>query len=379
MDAGLAAGSLEGHLPDGDIVLLGGRADGPSVTVYLNDWNGLLRVVRGGSIGLYEGWAAGEWSSPDPVALFNLFMANRRTLGQFARPGGMLRRAGRILQWARRNSRSGSRKNIEYHYDLGNDFYGCWLDDTMSYSSAIFAGDDDTLEQAQHRKNSRLLTRLDLEKGASLLEIGCGWGGLAQQALSAHDVEYHGITLSGEQKAYADTRLAPFGNQARVTITDYREISAQYDAIASVEMVEAVGHQYWPAYLEKLASTLKPGGKAALQYIAIADDIFDQYASGQDFIQRYIFPGGMLLSESRFRAAAQQAGLTWEDPEYFGMDYARTLHQWRQNFEAAVDAGKLPSGFDEKFVKLWRFYLMYCEGGFRGGGIDVAQVTLTKP
>lgn len=382
MDAGLACGSIEGHLPGGEVVLLGGREPGPDAVVFLNDWNGLLRVVRGGSIGLYEAWAAGEWSSPDPVQLFDLFMRNRQTLGRLARPGEILRRAGAIANWRSRNSRAGSRRNIEYHYDLGNDFYASWLDETMSYSSAMF---DDTadatcenLPAAQRRKNKALLARLDLTDGTSLLEIGCGWGGLAEQALQQADIAYHGVTLSLEQKGYADARLSQYGEKARVTITDYREIDAQYDAIASVEMVEAVGQQYWPDYLSAIARALKPGGRAAIQYIAIADEIFEEYARSQDFIQRYIFPGGMLLSESRFRALADKHGLEWQDAHHFGLDYAETLRLWRLNFEAAIDEAALPAGFDEKFVKLWQFYLMYCEGGFRGGGIDVAQVTLLK-
>lgn len=381
MDDGLAAGSIEGHLPDGNIVLLGGRQPGPSAVIHLNDWNGLLRVVRAGTVGLYEGWLAGEWQSDDPVPMFDLFMRNRAELGNFSRPSGLLRFLGKIYHWARRNNKSGARKNIEYHYDLGNDFYASWLDEGMVYSSGIFEEPVmpmADLAAAQLRKNDLLLDRLNLVDGASLLEIGCGWGSLGQQALERRALHYHGITLSHEQKEYADRRLSQFGDAAQVSITDYRDVEGQYDAVASVEMVEAVGQQYWPEYLDIVARSLKPGGRAAIQYISIPDEVFDAYAGGQDFIQRYIFPGGMLINETRFRRLAEARGLRWCDAHHFGLHYAETLRQWRRNFDVAVEDGRLPVGFDERFVKLWQFYLMYCEGGFRGRGIDVAQVTLVK-
>jgi cyclopropane-fatty-acyl-phospholipid synthase len=250
----------------------------------------------------------------------------------------------------------------------------------MTYSSALFAEpvpNSETLEHAQHRKILALLDRLQLKPGDSLLEIGCGWGGLAEVALREYGVDYRGITLSSEQKSYADVRLAELAN-AQVNITDYRDVRGQYDAIASVEMVEAVGQKYWPDYLASISRCLKPGGRAAIQYIRIEDDIFESYARGTDFIQHYIFPGGMLLSESRFRAIADANDLIWQDQHDFGLHYAETLKRWRERFEAAIHEGRLPAGFDEKFVSLWRYYLMYCEGGFRGGGINVAQVTLQK-
>jgi cyclopropane-fatty-acyl-phospholipid synthase len=332
--------------------------------------------VRGGSIGWYEGWAAGDWDSPDLVPIFDLFMRNRVSLGQVARPSGLTRLLAKAGHWLNRNSKKNARDNIEAHYDLGNDFYTAWLDPTMSYSSAVFA-EDDGLEVAQRRKIDLLLDRLNLKDGDALLEIGCGWGGLAGMALDRAQLRYHGITLSPRQKAFADARLAEKGD-ALITLTDYRDVSGRYDAIASVEMVEAVGQEYWPAYLDSIARALKPGGRAALQYIRIEDDVFEAYAAGADFIQRYIFPGGMLLSESRFRALAEARGLSWQDQIDYGEHYAETLRIWRERFDAAVEVGRLPAGFDAKFVALWRYYLMYCEGGFRGGGINVAQVTLVR-
>lgn len=380
IDSGLEHGGIEGRLPDGSARLLGFRGDGPTAVVTLHSWTALLRLVRGGSAGWYEAWAAGEWSSPDPVQVFDLFMRNRVALGNVARPSGLAKLVGGAIHWLRRNSRSGARRNIEFHYDLGNDFYQTWLDATMTYSSAIFAEpvrEAETLESAQIRKIEALLDRLRLQPGESLLEIGCGWGGLAEVALREKRVSYHGITLSSEQKAYADRRLAGLGD-ASVTLTDYRDVREQYNAIASVEMVEAVGQQYWPDYLACISRCLKPGGRAAIQYIRIEDDVFESYAKGIDFIQHYIFPGGMLLSESRFRAIAEAHSLIWQDQRDFGLHYAETLKRWRGRFDAAVAEGLLPSGFDERFVSLWRYYLMYCEGGFRGGGINVAQVTLKK-
>lgn len=380
IDVGLEFGTIKGTLPDGSTRLLGGRGPGPIATVTLHSWNALLRLVRGGSAGWYEAWAAGEWSSPDPVPIFDLFMRNRLSLGKVARSSGVAKLVGLALHALRRNSRSGARKNIEFHYDLGNDFYEAWLDTSMTYSSALFAEPlsvNEPLEAAQHRKIDALLTRLQMKDGDSLLEIGCGWGGLAEVALRTRKVRYHGITLSSEQKAYADTRLSGLG-EADVTLTDYRDVTGIYDCIASVEMVEAVGQQYWPDYLQAVARCLKPGGRAAIQYIRIEDDVFESYARGTDFIQHYIFPGGMLLSESRFRKLAEASGLAWRDQKDFGLHYAETLRQWRVRFDAAVAEGRLPAGFDDKFIALWRYYLMYCEGGFRGGGINVAQVTLVK-
>jgi len=380
MDAGILAGSVEGNLPDGSYRILGGRGAGPQAKMNIHNWRALARIAWSGSVGLYEGWAKGEWDSPDPVRIFELFVCNRLSLGEAARPSALMRQAGRIRNWLRRNSKAGSRRNIEFHYDLGNDFYSAWLDESMSYSGALFEepiAASEPLAAAQSAKNAALLNRLQLKDGDSLLEIGCGWGGLAEAATNRNDINYHGITLSHEQKAFVDKRLETAG-KASVSITDYRDVSGQYDAIASAEMVEAVGQDYWPDYLDCIHRNLKPGGRAAIQYIRIEDDIFDAYASGVDFIQRYIFPGGMLLSESRFRKLAEYRGLEWQKQFDFGAHYAETLRRWLVRFDAAVAEKRLPSGFDEKFIRLWRFYLMYCEGGFRGGGINVTQVTLVK-
>jgi cyclopropane-fatty-acyl-phospholipid synthase len=277
------------------------------------------------------------------------------------------------------HSKGRARANIAIHYDLGNDFYRAWLDPGMTYSSGLFAPGD-TLEQAQERKIRALLDRLQLRPGQRLLEIGCGWGALAEIAARDHGVEVVALTLSAEQKAWADARMVKAGLFERVSVelTDYRDVTGSFDAVASVEMVEAVGQDYWASYLQTIARVLRPGGRAALQLISIREELFDAYAASADFIQTYVFPGGMLISEPRFQAVAELAGLSWRDRIGFGLDYAQTLKLWREGYDRAVEESRLPAGFDPAFHKLWRYYLMYCEGGFRGQGIDVAQVTLVR-
>ncbi|OJX82958.1 cyclopropane-fatty-acyl-phospholipid synthase family protein [Magnetospirillum sp. 64-120] len=383
IDQGLEEGAIEATLPDGTRRTLGGRKPGPVAVIELKNWRPLVQLVAAGSVGWYRSWAAGDWTSPDPVPLFDLSMRNRHPLGEIGRAQGLFRVFNRLWHGLRHNNPANSRKNIAHHYDLGNDFYETWLDQSMSYSSALFAepiSPAEPLEDAQHRKITSLLDRLELQPGARLLEIGCGWGGLAEVAAAHYRVDVTGITLSHEQKAWAESRVARAGlaDKARFHICDYRHVDGTFDAVASVEMVEAVGEKYWPDYMAAIARALKPGGRAAIQYIEIDDAVFDAYRTNADFIQTYIFPGGMLISESRFRAAAEKVGLRWEKRQGFGLHYAETLKRWRQNFDEAVAAARLPRGFDADFINLWRFYLMYCEGGFTGGGIDVAQVTLVK-
>ena len=373
IDSGLEEGGIDATLPDGTHRLLGGRAPGPVPVVAVHRWRALYRLVTGGSIGWYRGWRDGDWSSPDPVPLFDLFMRNRVSLGRTARSGGPRRLAARAWHFLRRNTPGQARENVEAHYDLGNDFYREWLDDSLTYSAALFVGDQ-PLEAAQRRKLLAILDRTGAKPGDEVLEIGCGWGSFAAVAAEA-GVRVHGLTLSTEQKAVVDARALP---GVTVALADYRHEQGRYDAVASIEMVEAVGEEYWPAYLDTIARVLRPGGRAALQFISIADDIFPAYASSVDFIQRYIFPGGMLLSTSRFRALAEERGLAWRDHHAFGLDYAETLRRWRERFDLAVAEGRLPARLDAEFIALWRYYLQYCEGGFRGGGIDVAQVTLVR-
>lgn len=372
IDAGLEAGSIRTTLPDGSHRLLGGRKPGFDAVAHLNSYRSLLRLATGGSVGWFQAWQEGEWESPDPVPLFALFMANASALGNVGRAHGPWRWAMRGLHSLRRNTRSGSLRNIHAHYDLGNDFYAAWLDPTMCYSSARFAAGD-SLEQAQRRKLETIAARLDGAR--EVLEIGCGWGALAGH-LADGGARVTAISLSDEQLAFARAHHADATIEFRKQ--DYRDTRGSFDGIVSVEMVEAVGRAYWPAFFDCIARNLKPGGRAAIQYIAMCDDLFEAYSRSADFIQAYVFPGGLLVSEREFRKLAGERGLDWQDREGFALDYAETLRQWRERFDSAVTERRLPAGFDHKFVDLWRYYLMYCEGGFRGGAIDVAQVTLVK-
>lgn len=372
IDAGLLTGSIRVTLPDGSVRLLGGRAPGFDAVVHLADWRALLRLATGGTSGWYQAWEAGEWRSPDPVQLFALFMANGESLGEIGRAKGVWRLVARALHAANRNTRERARWNISAHYDLGNDFYRAWLDPTMSYSSALGMAGGGGLEAAQRRKWDRLAERLG--NPATLLEIGCGWGALAGY-FADRGSRVTAISLSAEQLEWA--RAHHPGVDFREQ--DYRDVAGQFDAIVSVEMVEALGREYWPTFMDCLARNLAPGGRAALQYIAMREELFDGYARNADFIQAYVFPGGMLIRASEFRALAEERGLRWEEQEDFGLDYAETLKAWRAAFDRAAADGALPAGFDERFRDLWRYYLMYCEGGFRGGGITVSQVTLVKP
>ncbi|MFY7836090.1 MAG: class I SAM-dependent methyltransferase [Novosphingobium sp.] len=382
IDRGLVNGTIHATLPDGSQRSVGGRGEGPVARIHLKSWNALIRLGTAGSIGWYEAWVADEWDSPDPVPIFDLFMRNATTLGDVGRAKGPWRLAGRALNFLRKNSKAQARRNIAAHYDLGNDFYHQWLDETMSYSSALWQGiaPDAPLAEAQANKVDRLGARLHLSPGSDVLEIGCGWGYLARRFAETTGAKVTGISLSDEQLEWARRELAASGlSGIEYRHQDYRDVTGQYDAIASVEMVEAVGREYWPSYFDCLARCLKPGGRAALQYITIRDDLFDAYAASADFIQAYVFPGGLLISEREFARLAQERGLTWQDREDFGLDYARTLKMWRDALDRAVDEGRLPHGFDRRFLDLWRYYLMYCEGGFRGGGINVSQITLVKP
>ena len=378
LDQRLLLGGIHGTLPSGEPRRLGFHASGPEPVVHLHSWLALVRLATSGSVGWYKAWERGEWSSPDPVPLFDLFMRNAVSLGQTARAKGPGRWINAFAHRLRDNAPATARDNIAAHYDLGNDFYAAWLDETMTYSAARFDVAGESLETAQLRKVHLLLDRLDLQPGQRLLEIGCGWGTLSIEA-AKRGVDVVGLTLSTEQKAWADRRIAEAGLSDRVTIRlqDYRDNAELFDGVVSAEMVEAVGERWWDTYLVTIAASLVPGGRAALQFISIRPELFDRYAASADFIQTYIFPGGMLLHERRFAALAHVHGFSWEDRDGFGQNYARTLNQWRERYDSAVAAGRL-SGFSDAFHRLWRYYLMYCEGGFLGEGIDVAQVTLRR-
>ncbi len=380
IDAGLAKGTLQAHLPDGTQRRLGGRAAGFEATIWLNDWRGLIRLATNGVIGFYQAYEAGEWEADDHVMLLALLSANARTLGNIARSSGPFRWAARIAHRLNRNDRRGAARNIAAHYDLGNDFYAAWLGEAMSYSSAIFDKPAQSLAAGQQRKMRAIAERLTLAPGARVLEIGCGWGAQARLLADEYGAAVEAISLSQAQIAWCSEHAQPHSANGTVAfaVRDYRDVTETYDAIACVEMVEALGREYWPSFMDQIAARLKPGGRAAIQYIVMADDLFETYAGTVDFIQAYIFPGGLLIKSSEFRALAEARGLEWRDEIGFGLDYARTLKLWRERFDAAAAEGRLPPGFDARFLRLWRFYLTYCEAGFRAGNIDVHQVTLVK-
>ena len=380
-------GTLTLQLPDGQTAHFGTARDGePRAAMRLRNWNVCSAALRSGDIGFAETFIAGDWSSPDLTALLTLFIANRdhiETVIYGTWWGSLLYRAKHLLN---RNSRHGSKKNIHAHYDLGNEFYRLWLDETMSYSSAWFEGErSGDMAQAQWAKVRRALAECGVQPGDRVLEIGCGWGGLAECAARDFDAHVTGVTLSGEQLAYAQRRMAEAGLADRATLRfqDYRELGqsgaeAKFDAIVSIEMFEAVGREYWGAYFETLQRNLKPGGKACIQSITIHDDLFDRYVRSTDFIQQYIFPGGLLPSPAEFRKAAASAGLTVVRELDFGLDYAETLRRWRDRF-LSVEGPVRQLGFDSRFMRIWEFYLAYCEAAFATGNTSVMQFTLQRP
>lgn len=371
-------GSLTLVDPQGRSMLFGKQGQWPHAQLKVHDWRCASAIMRQGDIGFAESYRR-EWlDCPDLLSLFRLAIQNEDAVDTVNGTWWALL-AKRLAHWVfRDNNRKGSRRNILAHYDLGNDFYDLWLDPTMSYSAAIFKnGADGDLVEAQHAKYDRLLDAVGAEPGQHILEIGCGWGGLAERA-AKRGLKVTGITLSDEQLAFARERMQRQGlsDLVDLSICDYRDVQGQFDHIISIEMFEAVGLRHWPSFFGVVRRHLKPGGKAAIQTIDIADDRFDAYVSGTDFIQQYVFPGGMLPSPSRFTALAHEAQMTVEDTYSFGLDYAETLNRWLQQFEAKLEQVR-ELEFDESFVRIWRMYLAYCEAGFREQRTDVKQWLLT--
>lgn len=376
----LVHGSLTLQLPDGSVQRFG-QVDGPHASMKLNNWNVCSASLKSGDIGFAETFIAGDWTTSNLPALLSLMVANRREVEDVIYGSWLGRFAYRIKHLLNRNSKTNSRKNIHAHYDLGNAFYGLWLDDTMNYSSAWFETPEQTMEAAQHAKVRRALRMTDVKPGDRVLEIGCGWGALAEKATTEFDAHVTGVTLSTEQLEFANERMQRIGraDKADLRLQDYRDISdAPFDAICSIEMVEAVGREYWPTYFQTVSRLLKPGGKACVQSIVIDDEHFERYIKGTDFIQQYVFPGGCLPCPSEFRAQAAKAGLEVVDEFAFGLDYARTLAIWRERFLHEQER-VLQLGFDQRFLRIWEFYLAYCEAAFEQGSTDVVQYTLRKP
>ncbi|MDZ4399474.1 cyclopropane-fatty-acyl-phospholipid synthase family protein [Hydrogenophaga sp.] len=376
----LVHGSLTLQLPDGSVQRFG-QVDGPHASMKLNNWNVCSASLKSGDIGFAETYIAGDWTTSNLPALLSLMVANRREVEDVIYGSWLGRFAYRVKHLLNRNSKTNSRKNIHAHYDLGNAFYGLWLDDTMNYSSALFESPDQTMEAAQHAKVRRALRMTDVKPGDRVLEIGCGWGALAEKATTEFDAHVTGVTLSTEQLEFANERMQRIGraDRADLRLQDYRDINdAPFDAICSIEMVEAVGREYWPTYFQTVARLLRPGGKACVQSIVIDDEHFERYIKGTDFIQQYVFPGGCLPCPSEFRAQAAKVGLEVVDEFAFGLDYARTLAIWRERFLHEQER-VLQLGFDQRFLRIWEFYLAYCEAAFEQGSTDVVQYTLRKP
>ena len=384
----LKHGTLTVKLPDGSVHRFGSaksNSQAPQASLHLLNWNVCSAALKSGDIGFAESYIAGDWTTPHLTELLQVFILNRKEVEDVIYGTWLGRLAYRVKHLLNRNTKANSQKNIHAHYDLGNAFYELWLDDTMNYSSAIFDSPETSMQDAQHAKVRRALRMAHVKPGDRVLEIGCGWGALAEKATQEFNANVVGVTLSIEQLDWANQRMARGGvlDKVDLRLQDYRDIGkttqdAPFDAICSIEMVEAVGQQYWPEYFQTVHRLLKPGGYACIQSIVIADDLFERYVTSTDFIQQYVFPGGCLPCPKAFRAQAAAAGLEMVDEFSFGQDYARTLQQWREKF-AAQQAHVLQLGFDQRFIRIWEFYLSYCEAAFLQANTDVVQYTLRRP
>jgi cyclopropane-fatty-acyl-phospholipid synthase len=376
----LPRGRLDMTLPDGRTLRFKGKENGPQAELIVHDPKFVRDVLRKGDIGFAEVFMDGKVDTPDLATLLEYFNDNWEAAGQLAIGNSIARFFTNLRHMLRANTKKGSKRNILAHYDLGNEFYSAWLDPTMTYSSAIFAAKEQSLQDAQLEKYRSIARNLQLKPGQHVLEIGSGWGGFAEVAAKEFGARVTSITISDAQHAYATQRMknAGLSDQVEIVMRDYRDLSGQFDAVASIEMFEAVGEEYWPTYFSKIADVLKPGGRAALQIITIDDKYFDGYRRRADFIQTYIFPGGMLPSPARLKEETERAGMEFAIDQMFGKSYARTLDEWARRFDLAWD--KIKGGkFDEQFRRLWLYYLAYCSAGFRTGRIDVGQFVLSKP
>jgi cyclopropane-fatty-acyl-phospholipid synthase len=374
-------GDVAIELPGGGALRLGAGDGPPEARMVLNNWRALRRVVLGGDVGFALGYLGGDWDTPDLAALLASFARNYDALDGITAGHPLLTGLAALGHALNRNSRTGSRRNILAHYDLGNDFYAAWLDPGMTYSSGLGCVEGEPLERAQQRKYAALAQAVGVRRDDEVLEVGCGWGGFAAYLAGDLGARVTAITLSPSQKAFAERRIfeAGLGERVTVRLCDYRDIAGDYDHIVSIEMLEAVGEAYWPGYFAKLEACLRPGGRLGLQVITIEDALYDAYRRRPDFIQLQVFPGGMLPTVGRLSSLPRDAGLRpVGELRRFGQDYAATLRQWRLAFEAAWPQ-IASSGFDERFRRLWRYYLAYCEAGFRTGRTDVVQMVLARP
>ena len=370
----IEAGELRAVFPSNFQKVYSGGQVGPTADIQINSWKLVPRLLLSGDMGLAESFLSGEWETSNLTQLILLGDINERALGNAVTPSKFINSIEKLRHQRRDNSKRGSRRNIAAHYDLGNEFYSHWLDNSMSYSSALFTDFGEELEVGQNRKYQRLAKALKLKEGDQVLEIGCGWGGFAEIAAKEYKCNVVGITLSNEQAKFAQRRMQEnqLSNLVDIRIEDYRDVQGSFDKIVSIEMFEAVGEEHWRNYFETIKTRLKPGGLAGIQSITIANEFFETYKRRPDFIQKYIFPGGILPSEDKLNNAVSSAGLKILDDYYFGKSYAETLRRWQSTFEQKWDDIK-NLGFDEKFQKMWRYYLSYCEAGFETGHINVGQ------
>jgi cyclopropane-fatty-acyl-phospholipid synthase len=377
--ARIRRGTLDVTLPDGRQIRFGGAEPGPAAVMIVHSYRFAWRLLKGGDIGIAEAYLRKEWDTPDLTQFLYIFCINHDLISPLFEQKGAMRFVQALQHWLKRNTRAQARRNIFAHYDIGNTFYKSWLDSSMTYSSALFEDGANDLTAAQHNKYRRLAEALNLQGDQTVLEIGCGWGGFAEFAAKTYGVKVVGLTISQEQREFAQKRIFDAGLSERVDIRfqDYRDEQGQYDRIASIEMIEAVGEEFWPKYFSQLRDRLLPGGLAGIQAITIRDSMFQTYRREVDFIQRYVFPGGMLPSPAVLKSLGEHFGIPVIRERIFGQDYARTLATWRDNFRQAWPNLK-PLGFDERFRRLWEYYLSYCEAGFLSGNIDVRQVIFAK-
>ena len=376
----LKSGSLTFVLPDGRRFETKGAAEGPAGEIIVRNPDLFGRMVREGDLGFAEAYMDGWWDTPDLQSLLDVVLLNNDNVGR-GFPGQFIVRAyERLRHWMNRNTKSGSRKNISHHYDLGNEFYGAWLDETMTYSSALYRSNNESLAEAQINKYASIVDLMGAGEGDHVLEVGCGWGGFAEYAAGVRGAKVTGITISKEQHDFAKARMQREGlnDKVEIVMRDYRDEDGRYDGIASIEMFEAVGEKYWPGYFEMIKGRLKPGASASLQIITIADEWFPNYRKSVDFIQKYIFPGGMLPSPTVLRQQVAKAGLDFTGSIEFGQSYSETLREWRDVFNSKWD-GIRELGFDERFYRMWNFYLACCASTFMAGTTDVTQVSIRRP
>ena len=379
--AHLHYGRLTTILPDGESLHFTGEQETDlQAVIQVHRWDALRRLATGGDVAFAEAYMDGGWSSPDITRLMRVAMLNEAIVQARLAGGFLSRTIARIGHLRNSNTLEGSKRNISYHYDLGNRFYEAWLDPGMTYSSGYYTKSDMTLEASQDAKYERICDLARLQPGETVLEVGCGWGGFAELAAAKYRCNLTGLTLSNEQHSYARRRLLMQGlnDRTNIVLRDYREQDGKFDKIVSIEMFEAVGEEHWPNYFDMIRKRLRPGGKAVLQIITIDDDRFETYRKGADFIQRYIFPGGMLPSPTALVKAVNDAGLYLQHSEFFGQSYARTLAEWQRRFQHAwQDISK--QGFDERFKRMWEYYLAYCETGFEQGSINVGLFVIEHP